>query len=267
MKGKVIFMMSKSVLSKREQIFNVVYKLLDEYHMYGHFYGDDGGLLSRYYFIYTDENDMCIDSEGRTIMFDPSEDGLFGTEYDKYLDVHNCSVFVDWTREQILSLSVDEILDKYLKYYIPKLISMLRKGHNYANATPVENCYRDDYLCQQIAMAWKFLVAETINCRDVKHKLIGIMCDEDFYYKDYSWDRRAYARKLFEDSDHMKFMHISVKRKELSKAEAMERSQFSQAERAKKEEENLRVIGVSTPKQVIERNEELIALIKSQLKW
>lgn len=258
-------MISKSVLMKREQLFNVVYKLIDEYHLYGHFYGNDGKLKSRYHWLYTNEDGVCVDSEGRAIEFDPCFDDTYGPEYDKYLDVHNCSVFSEWDREKIMLLSFDVILKDYLGNQIPKLIAMLRQGCNYANVCPVEKSLSDDYIRQLIAMAWKFQVAETINCKDFKHKLMGIVCDEDFYYKDYSWDKRSYARKLYEEDDNRKLSRVVVTRKELSKADTMERYRKARAEHDRKVNEILRIIGISTPKQVKATNEEILESIRAQL--
>lgn len=259
-------MVSKTVLLQREELFNIVYRLIDRYHRYGHFYGDDGSLKDRYMWLYTIEEGVCVDSEGRAIDYDPAADGLYNPEYDKYLDVHSCSVFADWDRDKVMSLSFEQILSDYLADKLPKLVAMLRRGRNYAAERPIGTSYSDDYLEQLIAMAWKLLVSETISCLEVKRKFMGMFCDEDYYYKEYAWDERPYAGKLYEEAEIRTISHFAGHKKQLTDKEREARRQRACDEQAKRRQELINIINISMPDNAIAAREEMLDELASALK-
>lgn len=256
-------MVGKKILLQREELFNIVYRLLDRYYRYGHLYGEDGSLKGRYVFLYTLEDGVCVDSEGRAIDYEPD---LYSPEYDKYLDVHNCSVFADWDRDKVMSLSFEQILADYLADKLPKLVAMLRIGRNYAAEQPIGANYSDDYVAQLIAMAWKLLVSETVSCLEVKRKFMGMFCDEDYYHKEYAWDKRPYAGKLYEETETRAISNFVGQKGELSDKEREARYQKACDEAARRHQEMMDVINISMSDDARADRDEVFDMLASALK-
>lgn len=263
---KEFIMVSKKNLLQREELFNIVYRLLDRYHRYGHLYGEDGNLKDRYVLLYTLEDGMCVDSEGRAIDYDPAADGLYNPEYDKYLDVHSCSVFADWDRDKVMSLSFEQIRAEYLADKLSKLVAMLRLGRNYAAEQPIGANYSDDYVVQLIAMAWKLLVSETVSCLEVKRKFMGMFCDEDYYHKEYAWDKRPYAGKLYEETEIRTISNFVGHKRELSDKEREAKYQKAYDEAARRQQELMDVINISMSCDAKAVRDEVFDTLASALK-
>lgn len=156
-------------------IQDIIYKLISEYPMYGYLYDDDGTIKIRYRMPYCEydengEEGPLLDAEGYEIIYSPQYDG--DEDYQllsPYMDVHCYKVFENTDYDKIKNMSCGEILDTYIKFDIKKLLTMLRRGFNYASQTPVPPYISDDELSGAIAITWKLIVMNTIaNARNIK---------------------------------------------------------------------------------------------------
>lgn len=231
-------MISKNSLLEQEMIFATIYRLLDKYYLYGHFYDDTGDIHDKYKLQYYDENGFICDSNLRPLDYDPAEDE-FSQDYCAILDVHRSTVFRNmFTFEEIEALSSDTILKKHLSYCIDKLIAMLRRGRNYASAAPIPRYYSDNYLKMVIAIVWKMFVARTIDCYDVKRKFANQPIDPDDPTS-FNWDKRHYSGLISADED---MVNVPINIANLFSSEAQEIRREHEARRLLRQEEISKII-------------------------
>ena len=177
--------------SETERLYQMTFKLLDEFDRFGHMYDYDGYVKSRYLGIYEDLRDgkLCdnlgceltmepfalynfncdtLENEDETADYEsPGGDNFAYTH--RYLNLHNgnSNEFRSMTEQEVSRLTVQDITDKYVNGSIlEQLIHMLRRGKNYAGEYPVSEMFGDDYLIEVIAFTWKLILLGEIRARD-----------------------------------------------------------------------------------------------------
>lgn len=192
-------------MKQRDTLLNSVYKLLDDYYRFGHLYDQNGKLKERYFYIYEYEDGYLYDICGKRLDIDPFYELDDYGDDNIYLWVHSNNGFTDLEWNDVLELSAEDILDKYLSGQTKKLVGMLKNGRNYATQKGFGMQYNDRYLAQTIAFIWKMFAIRQIECRDIKRKFRVKGHD---YYKDssvtYKWDERPYSGQISEPSDYVK---------------------------------------------------------------
>lgn len=147
------------------EALSVIEKLVDSYEKYGFLYDESGEIKMKYWCPYTsfepdgEEGPLC-DSEGHIMTEDPFED--WENQQYEYLAVHNPDVFKNITVQMLFSMDEKELMNKYFKWMLPKLLAMLRRGYHYAGQNPVNASLCDDELSAMLLYTWRRAVVDTL---------------------------------------------------------------------------------------------------------
>ena len=204
--------------SSTVDVNSVIYRLLDDFPLFGHLYGRDGRLKDEYrHLVYIDDASgnpvLCSPYDGSPVTADPfaaynlncslqdeddaamedcAESG-FVSSY-RYLNLHNgkSNEFKHLNREDVIDLTFSDVTEKYLPdWLMDQLIAMLRHGKNYASKDPVPETYGDSFLKEQIVTLWKAILIGTIDARDLAAEQTFYALEHADIFRDIAKDRKT----------------------------------------------------------------------------
>ncbi|MBR4767669.1 MAG: hypothetical protein IK088_01705 [Lachnospiraceae bacterium] len=215
-------------LMTSESVSDTIYRLIDEFPYFGHFYGNDGRLLKKYRHLqyrYSENGEpvLCSAIDGTRIRpegfrlynlscnqtpddgsdapYDDWESGSFSHTF-RYLNIHsgNSNEFRKLLREDVQKLSVHDIRRTYLTDPVMNmLIAMLRHGRNYASKEPVPETFDDRFLRERIALTWKAILIGTLDARDLANAQTFLSIEYADLFRGTNGERRM-AEKDSSDS-------------------------------------------------------------------